>query len=81
MDNKRNKKRGRPVINLDWPTTVFTVKDVMDGSPEEEYLKTPLTSAAVRMKVRSALKSGTLVRVGEEKGEMGRPRAMFKKVE
>ena len=53
----------------------------MDGVPGEENLTTPLTSAAVRMKVRSALKSGTLVRVGEEKGKMGRPRAMFKKAE
>ena len=79
MDNvKTNKKRGRPVVGLDWPTTVFTVKDVMEG---EKTPPTYLTSASVRMKVRSALKAGTLVRAGMEKGKMGRPRSMFMKAD
>jgi hypothetical protein len=81
MDNNRlNKKRGRPVINLNWPTTIFTVKDVMNGILGEQFLSSPLTGAAVRMKVRDAVKTGELVSVGKEKGKMGRPRSMFKKV-
>ena len=79
MDNvKTNKKRGRPVVGLNWPTTVFTVKDVMEG---EKNPPTRLTSASVRTKVREALQAGTLVRVGMEKGKMGRPRSMFKKTD
>jgi len=80
-DNKTSKKRGRPVVDLNWPTTVFTVKEVMDGSPEGQFLSSPLTSAAVRMKIRSAVKTGELVSVGKEKGKTGRPRSMFKRVE
>jgi|TARA_B100001971_G_scaffold195925_1_gene203235 hypothetical protein len=79
MDNvKTNKKRGRPVVGLSWPTTVFTVKDVMEG---EKNPPTSLTSASVRMKVREALEAGTLVRVGMEKGKTGRPRSMFMKTD
>ena len=72
QDKQKNKGRGRPYVPVNWPTTVFTVKDVTE-CPSNPIL----TPASIRNKVRSAVEKGELTQVGKTSNSVGRPRRTY----
>ena len=71
-NKQKNKGRGRPYVSVTWPTTVFTVKDMVENPNNPT-----LTPASIRNKVRSAVEKGELTQVGQTADSVGRPRRTY----
>jgi len=73
MDAK-NKRRGRPSVNVEWPSNVFTVKDVV------AVMGGKLSSVAVQLKINKSIENGLLVKVGRAERSGGRPGNTYRKL-
>jgi predicted transcriptional regulator len=61
------RKRGRPSVNIIWPSNQpFTVEDIILSSNVE------ISKVAVQVKVNQALKNNELVKVGKKETKTGR---------
>ena len=65
------KKRGRPKIDIAWPETSFTVKDVI------ESMEMPPSSVLVHLKIKEGIQEGSIKRVGKKSTRVGRPQNVY----
>ncbi len=67
------KKRGRPMVNVNWPMEEFTFSSLVENN-------NVLSSSSLRKKMRSELTKGRLMKTGTLKTAFGRPQNVYKKV-
>ncbi len=67
-----SQKRGRPMINIQWPQGQFTFESLRTQNV--------LSSSSLRKKMRVELQKGGLVKVDTLKTAFGRPRNVYEKV-
>jgi|TARA_Y100000593_G_scaffold37787_1_gene73239 predicted ArsR family transcriptional regulator len=70
------KRRGRPTVEVDWPEVAFTVSDVINAMNSKG--QKPLTSAAIRLKIRQHVSDGSMEKVGKDKSKQGRPESCYR---
>lgn len=73
MSTINTPKRGRPSININWPDSVFTVKDVQASAGS-------VSGVAIQLKINMAIKAGLIAKVGKLKSSSGRPSNTYRLV-
>ena len=67
-------KRGRPKVNMSWPSGNFTFKNLLDNSKEHG-----LCASSLRNKIRESVSNGEIKRVEVLAGKTGRPQNVYSK--
>ena len=72
INASQTKRRGRPVVNVNWPNADFTFNNLHEANKA-------LSSSSLRKKMRLELTKGGLVKVGTLKTAFGRPQNIYSK--
>ena len=68
-----NSKRGRPSVNVSWPTAHFTAQEIHDS------LDKKISRVSVHAKINRAVDQGELEVCGKVKPKTGRPSVVYRK--
>ena len=74
MQTTNKTKRGRPTINIQWPDSVFTVKDVLAAT------NGTVSNVTVQLRINKEVEKGILTKVGKSEKTNGRPRSTYLKI-
>lgn len=73
QQNRSVRKRGRPVVNAQWPSTKFTFKNLLSSNSGV------LCASSLRNKIKLATKTGDLTVVDKVPNNMGRPELVYQR--
>ena len=74
MEAVTDTKRGRPKVEMTWPSENFTFKNLLDNTKEHG-----LCASSLRNKIRESVNTGEISKVQSLAGKTGRPQNVYSK--